>query len=50
MYAWLWHRLPGQAAAKAAAMALIAVAAVALLWFFVFPWAALTLPVDTSGL
>jgi hypothetical protein len=50
MYGWLWYRLPGQTAARAAAMALIAAAVLALLWFYVFPWAAVTLPVDTSGL
>jgi predicted small integral membrane protein len=50
MYLWLWHRLPGQVAAKAASIALIAAAVLALLWFFVFPWAAVTLPVDSSGL
>jgi hypothetical protein len=50
MYGWLWYRLPGQTTAKAAGMALIAAAVLALLWFYVFPWAATTLPVDTSGL
>jgi hypothetical protein len=30
-------------------LALIIVAVMAALWFYVFPWAALHLPIDTSG-
>jgi hypothetical protein len=32
MYAWLWHRLPGRTPA---------------LWFYVFPWASIHLPIDS---
>jgi len=49
MYAWLWHRLPGGTPARAGVMALIILAVAAALWFFVFPWASLHLPIDTSG-
>ncbi|MDH2427491.1 hypothetical protein [Sphaerisporangium sp. TRM90804] len=37
MYAWIWRRLPGGRAAKAACSAVLLVAAVLLLWFVVFP-------------
>lgn len=37
MYGWLWHRLPGSTAARAAAMAAMALAVTAALWFLVFP-------------
>ena len=49
MYGWLWHRLPGSVLARAAAMTLIVVAVMAVLWFGVFPWASIHLPVDASG-
>jgi hypothetical protein len=45
----LWHRLPGRTPARAGVLALIIVAVMAALWFYVFPWAALHLPIDTSG-
>ena len=47
MYGWIWRRLPGSAlATKAVLMALIVVAVLALLWFVVFPWARVYLPID----
>jgi hypothetical protein len=46
MYGWIWRRLPGGRGAKAGWMALIVVATVAFLWFLVFPWAAIHLPID----
>lgn len=49
MCAWLWRRLPGRAPARAGAMALIILAAAAGLWFYVFPWASLHLPIDSPG-
>ncbi len=49
MYAWLWHRLPGSNRARAGAMSLILLAVAAALWFFVFPWASIHLPIDMSG-
>jgi hypothetical protein len=49
MYGWLWHRLPGGTAARAGTMTVIILAAAAALWFFVFPWASIHLPVDASG-
>jgi hypothetical protein len=45
----LWYRLPGRTPARAGVLALIIVAVMAALWFYVFPWAALHLPIDTSG-
>ena len=47
--AWLWHRLPGRTPARAGVLALIILAVAAALWFYVFPWAALHLPIDSSG-
>ena len=49
MYGWIWDRLPGGTAARAMTMTLIMVAAAAALWFYVFPWASLHLPIDASG-
>ncbi|HEY2262581.1 MAG TPA: hypothetical protein VGI96_08150 [Streptosporangiaceae bacterium] len=49
MYAWIWHRLPGRIPARAGMLAVIIVAVAAVLWFYVFPWAALHLPIDASG-
>lgn len=48
MYGWLWGKLPGPTAAKAVWMTLIILAVVAVLWFVVFPWAQLHLPIDGS--
>jgi hypothetical protein len=50
MYGWLWHRLPGSTPVRTAMMALIVLAAVAALWVYAFPWAALHLPIDSSGI
>ena len=49
MYAWLWRRLPGRTPARVVVLALIILAVTAALWFYVFPWAALHLPIDSSG-
>lgn len=44
MYGWLWRRLPGGTGAKTVTAALIALGALALLWLWIFPWAAAALP------
>ncbi len=49
MYGWLWHLLPGGTAARTGTMTVILLAAAAALWFWVFPWASLHLPIDASG-
>jgi len=49
MYGWLWHQLPGSTTARAGAMTAIMLAVAAALWFFVFPWASVHLPIDASG-
>jgi hypothetical protein len=46
MYAWIWHRLPFGLWGKLTGSVLLASAAVALLWFVVFPWAEPLLPFD----
>lgn len=46
MYPWIWHRLPGRLPGKLAGMLLLICAALALLWFVVFPWAQHLLPFD----
>jgi hypothetical protein len=40
---------PGRTPARAGVLALIIMAAAAALWFLVFRWAPVHLPVDTSG-
>ena len=49
MYAWLWRHLPGRIPARRGMLTLILLAAAAALWFYVFPWASIHLPIDTSG-
>jgi hypothetical protein len=49
MYGWLWHLLPGGTAARAGTMTVIILALAAALWFYVFPWASIHLPIDASG-
>jgi hypothetical protein len=49
VYAWIWHRLPGRTPARTGVLALLILAVAAALWFYVFPWAALQLPIDASG-
>lgn len=46
MYAWIWRKLPYGLPGKITGSVLIASAAVALLWFVVFPWAEPLLPFD----
>ncbi|MFE9694652.1 hypothetical protein [Micromonospora sp. NPDC005806] len=46
MYAWIWRKLPFGMAGKLVGSVLLAAAAVALLWFVVFPWAEPLLPFD----
>jgi hypothetical protein len=46
VYAWIWHRLPFGLWGRLAGSVLLATAAVALLWFVVFPWAEPLLPFD----
>lgn len=44
MYVWIWRRLPGGLAGKLLGSALLLAAALALLFFVVFPWAEPRLP------
>jgi hypothetical protein len=44
MYAWIWRRLPFGLPGKLIGSVLLVSAAVALLWFVVFPWAEPWLP------
>jgi hypothetical protein len=44
MYTWIWRRLPGGIAAKLAGCIVLIVAAVAVLFLVVFPWAGPKLP------
>ncbi|MFR9778540.1 hypothetical protein ACL02O_21130 [Micromonospora sp. MS34] len=46
MYAWIWRKLPFGLAGKLIGALLLSAAAVALLWFVVFPWAEPLLPFD----
>ena len=39
----------GRTPARARVLALIILAVAAALWFYVFPWASLHLPIDSSG-
>jgi hypothetical protein len=50
MYGWIWRRLPGSTSARVTQMAVLAIAVGLLLWFVVYPWASIYLPLDQSGL
>ena len=39
MYAWIWRRLPGTWPTKTATALGLAIAAAAIFWYVVFPWA-----------
>ena len=52
MYVWIWRKLPGGIPGKLAGSLLLLAAAVALLFFVVFPWVEPKLPwnhVNVSG-
>ncbi|HET7310276.1 MAG TPA: hypothetical protein VFJ17_03025 [Mycobacteriales bacterium] len=44
MYVWIWRRLPGGLPGKLAGSLVLLAAALALLFFLVFPWAERRLP------
>lgn len=46
MYAWIWRKLPFGRLGKLAGSLLLVTAAVATLWYVVFPWAEPLLPFD----
>ena len=46
MYAWIWRKLPFGLWGKLSGSLLMAGVIVALLWFYVFPWAEPILPFD----
>lgn len=46
MYPWIWRTLPGGRFAKLAGSLVLIGAAVALLWFVIFPWIEPLLPFD----
>ena len=46
MYSWFWHKLPFGVLGKMISMFALLGAAVALLWYIVFPWATPLLPFD----
>jgi hypothetical protein len=49
VYGWLWRRLPGGPGARLVQLVLLLIIAGVLLWFLVYPWVSLHLPVDPSG-
>jgi len=49
MYSWLWRMLPGRFGSKFVTLVLVVALVVAVLWYLVFPWAALHLPIDRVG-
>ncbi|WP_165495038.1 hypothetical protein [Actinomadura roseirufa] len=46
MYSWIWRHLPGRAPVKVAGAVLLTAAAVAFLWFVLFPAVDGLLPFD----
>lgn len=49
MYGWLWRRLPGGTGARLAQLVVLAAVVGLLLWYVVYPWASLRLPVRLPG-
>ena len=50
MYGWLWRSLPGRPGTRAAWLVLLLLLAAAALWFGLFPWLQLHVPVDGSSI
>ena len=50
MYGSIWRRLPGGPAARTALALVLVAAVVLLLWYLVYPWASVHLPLDQVGL
>ena len=48
MYVWIWRRLPGGLPGKLAGRLVLLAAALALLFFVVFPWAEHRLPFQNN--
>jgi hypothetical protein len=46
VYAWIWHKLPGNLYAKLTGSIVLATTIGLLLWYVVFPWATPLLPFD----
>jgi hypothetical protein len=49
MYAWIWRHLPGPMGIRVTLAVALAVGAVALLMFVVFPWLEPLLPFNNVG-
>jgi hypothetical protein len=49
MYGWIWCRLPGGTGTRLVLAALLMITAAFFLWFVVYPWASVHLPVDQPG-
>ena len=50
MYGWFWRRLSGSPGARLAATAMIVTLIGVLLWYVVYPWLSLHLPLDRPGI
>ncbi|WP_165956176.1 hypothetical protein [Streptomyces hainanensis] len=49
MYGWIWRHLPGNTAVRALISLALAMAAVYLLFEYVFPWAEPIMPFNNGG-
>ena len=47
MYGWIWRHLPGGAGSKVLLSLLLALVAIGFMFFVVFPWVELLLPVTS---
>jgi hypothetical protein len=50
MYGWIWRRLPGGTATRTAQVIVLLVVVGLVLWYLVYPWAYLQLPIDQAGI
>ncbi|HXW44096.1 MAG TPA: hypothetical protein VEL03_04885 [Streptosporangiaceae bacterium] len=50
MYGRIWRSLPGGTGARLTQLVVLAVAVALVLWFVVYPWASVHLPLGQSGI
>jgi hypothetical protein len=50
MYTWIWRHLPGNLPVRTALALALLLTAMAVLWYWAFPWAYIHFPLDSVGM